>query len=221
MPLDPATFAAASGIVGVAVGALSTAALTDWTARRREDRIERRSQQTADAVRQLEALRQTGRRARDVVRQLKVLAVKPVAWDGTDTFEGANDALIGNAGVIHAYRELLVDLQTRFGRGLPVEISRRAARVLGEIDRAISAQEARVRAGEQSIVVGSDLAEELFDLDAFSTRLLTVNQPPAIQGLLARGYIDALRLAAALRLRMHPVQPPTSAVAPTDRGTPS
>jgi hypothetical protein len=49
----------------------------------------------------------------------------------------ANDALIGDFDVIRDYRELLVDLKTRFERGLPIETSRRAGRVLAEIDDSI------------------------------------------------------------------------------------
>jgi hypothetical protein len=96
---------------------------------------------------------------------------------------------------------LLVDLQTRFGRGLPIETSRRATRVLADIDGSIAKQEERVRHGEPPLVIGQDLAEELFDMDALSKRLLAVNQPPALQGLLARAYVDLLRLVTRVRVR--------------------
>jgi type II secretory pathway pseudopilin PulG len=197
MSLDPA---AVTGILGVAIGTVLTAILTNWTSRQGEARAERRMTRAADSARQLEALRQTRRRSHEVVQQLKALAIKPAPWQLSEQTESANDALIGEADVIREYRELLVDLQTRFGRGLPTETSLRSAMVLADIDRSISQQEERVRQGEPPLVLGRDLAEELFDMDAFSKRLLTVNQPPTLQGLLARGFLDALRAIASIRL---------------------
>jgi type II secretory pathway pseudopilin PulG len=195
---DAAALAAVTGILGVVIGAVLSAALGDWTARRREAREESRATRADEATRQLEALQQTRRRAHDVVTQLKGLAIKPAAPKMRSEYESANDALIGDGDVIRDYRELLVDLQTRFGRGLPIQASLRAVQVLAEIDDSIAKQEQRVRRGEAPLVIGQDLAEELFDMDAFSRRLLTVNRPPALQGLLARGYLDLLRLATAV-----------------------
>lgn len=201
MTADPGALAAVTGILGVAIGAVLNAGLSDWTSRRREARDESRAARADEAARQLEALRQTRRRARDVVQQLKRLAIKPAPWKQTIEYESANDALIGDGAVIRDYRELLVDLQTRFGRGLPIEASLRAVQVLAEIDDSIAKQEQRVRLGEAPLAIGADLAEELFDMAAFSKRLLAVNQPPALRGLLARASLDLLRLATAVATR--------------------
>lgn len=200
MSLDPTAFAALTGILGVAIGAAINATLNEWTSRRREASSESRVARAAEASRQLEALRQTRRRVHHMVQQLKDLTIKPARWKQSDEYEVANDALIGDADVIRDYRELLVDLQRRFGQGLPIELSRRAGRVLAEIDQSISRQQERVRRGEPPMAIGQDLAEELFDMDALAERLLAVNQPPALHGLLARAYLDVLRLAASTEI---------------------
>lgn len=192
---------AGAGLAGTVLGAALTALLGDWRDRRREERLDAMAARSERKDRDLEALAQTRRRAHETVEQLRGLAVRPSNWKRSDRYELANDALIGDADVIRAYRELLVDLQTRFGLGLPTEALRRSVRVLASIDTAIASQGDRVRRGDPMVVISQDLAAELFDMDAFADRLISIDQPPTLQGRLGRFVIDALRLWTSIRRR--------------------
>lgn len=168
--------------------------IAEWRTRQAEARAERKEEKSSIRTRRLEAIRQTGLRARDTVDRLKRTTVSGGDFgNNRPAFEHANDTLIGNAEAIREYRELLVELQNAFGKGISNAQSVRANRVVAKVTAALQAQEERVRTGLEPMSVPTDVAAELFDLDAFSSRLLSIDSPPTIAARMSRGLVDLLR----------------------------
>jgi hypothetical protein len=182
------------GIIGVFVGSISSALIAEWRTRKAETRAERKEEKASDRVRRLEAIRQTRLRTRDTVDRLKRSAVSGGAF-GKDRpiFEQADDTLIGDAEAIREYREILVELQNAFGKGMTNAQSLRANRVVAKVSATLQAQEERVRADLEPRLVPTDVAAELFDSDTFSSRLLSLDSPPSMAGRTNRGLVDLIR----------------------------
>lgn len=168
--------------------------IAEWRARQAEARAERKEEKASVRARRLEAIRQTRLRTRDTVDRLKRAAVSGGEFGkNRPAFEHANDTLIGDAEAIREYRELLIELQNAFGQGISNAQSVRASRVVSQVATALHAQEERVRADLEPKSVPTDVAAELFDLDAFSSRLLSIDSPPSMAGRTNRGLVDLLR----------------------------
>jgi hypothetical protein len=195
---------AAIGVISAVVAAVLTALLGEWRVRKAEVRAHDRAHDAEANARNLEAIRQTRLRAEDTVERLKGAAISGVYnRRSLGMFDGGDDQLIGDAEAARAYRELLVELQRHLGRGLTTDLSRRASRTLSQVGTALRNQEDRVRRGEGVTMVPSNVADELFDMDAFGDRLLSIDAPPSFGGRIRRGAVDALAWWQAFRNKDH------------------
>jgi hypothetical protein len=214
MDLDPNTLiAAGAGLAGVIVGA----ALSEGRTILAENRARHRHEADETKAWWLNELRQTRKMLGLTVALVEALAIgDPVASERAASslrdLDSGTLAFIDDPDTLRSYQDLLVDLENRVGQGLRVEDRIRSVTVMGRIADALNEQEERVRRGDAPRRLAPEVADELFNGEEITKRLLVIDQPPSTAGWLARRWIDFLALRTQRRRRrdgsLDPPHPP-------------
>ena len=113
--------------------------------------------------------------------------------------------LVGDDEVALAWRDLLVHLNDRLGRGLGVDDIVMSVETMARVSRALSEQEDRARAGKPLQELSPTTIAQLRDTRALADRMMGFNVPPTPDGRMNRWAIDFLRWRDR---RRRPAAPP-------------
>ena len=189
------------GLVGVVVGAVITALLEDWRARRARGWQHDDEREVRIRDLQLRQIAQARTVLLDQLERLKGTAVgdadKIAEVDARD-HPGALGFidLLAEEDLIRDYAATLAQFYGRVGTGLAAEEVRRVTRLEIEVARALTHQEQRVIAGEPLAELSDEVLNRLFDPKKGITSPLEPRPiPPTVAGRIAR-------VAVALRSRL-------------------
>lgn len=191
VPWEAAT-AAVAGLLGLLMGG----AIGEWRATRAEDRVSRRARDSTVIAGTQARLRDTRLTITNQLAALEAVSLgdvkeakrRSLAVDGLDS----DICLAGNAGAVLAYRDLVIELRSRFGRGLPPQYAARSAVVLADVISALDEQEERLLRGEQIHRLNREEVPQLFDTSSLVADLRLPRRLPSPAAVQARTVIDVL-----------------------------
>lgn len=162
---------------------------------RRQERRRERAERTASHLAQL---RDTRKLARALVEQQEAMARGDLAGAAAagrrmEELEEGDLHLIGDDRVALEFRELIVHLNNRFGRGLSVEDMIRSVEMQGQVATALARQEDRARSGKDLVELSESVLAQLSDVRAMADRMVTIGQAPSMPSMTARLFIDFKR----------------------------
>jgi hypothetical protein len=187
-----AVIAASATIFGILIGALVSELRTNLA----ERRAGRRARETARTARYQARLRETRVAIRHQIAQLEAIAlgnlVDAERHDRAMEDLDSDITFVGDPVALRAWRDLVVELRGRMGKGLPPAYTVRMAFVLSQVMIALDEQEERLIAGEPIRRVTADEVPELFAPETMAAQLRLPWRLPSFSAVLARLGIDLL-----------------------------
>lgn len=191
LPVE-AVMAGAFALLGIVFGAL----ISEIRTTRAEGRAERKQRQGAIAGRQLVRLRDTRIAVRRQIAELEAVALGDIdeARRHSRAIEDLDNdlTLVGDADAVRAFRDLVVELRTRFGKGLPPSYTMRMAKVLQAVMLALDEQDDRILNGKPIARVTREQVPELFAPETIAAQLRLPFRFPSFPAMLARTAVDLI-----------------------------